>query len=213
MQNAWKWLIMLLRECINDISKGYYCMCVNMWVLIPTDKCIHKWYQQFQETESVLKGHSPGRPSTSQDDTERIRVLFQRSPKHLRDLGQWELICPNGACLRQPQGHVVQHHFGLNCWTLLFYKSTITTVVSLDMLENFVFPQIVAEADGLIFQQIVCTPLDKRFPGQWIGRGRPVKWPHGVLTKHPRVFPICAGGLQRLLLLCLWICCLKCGVK
>jgi hypothetical protein len=28
-----------------------------------------------------VKGNSPGRPSTSQDDTERIRVAFQRSPK------------------------------------------------------------------------------------------------------------------------------------
>jgi transposase len=42
---------------------------------------VRKWYQQFQETGSVVKGHSPGRPSTSQDDTEHIRVAFQRSPK------------------------------------------------------------------------------------------------------------------------------------
>jgi hypothetical protein len=47
----------------------------------PTDKSIRKWYQQFQETSSVMKGHSPGRPSTSQNNTERIRVAFQRSPK------------------------------------------------------------------------------------------------------------------------------------
>jgi hypothetical protein len=47
----------------------------------PTDKSIRKWYQQFQETGSVVKGHSPGRPSTSQDDIERIRVAFQRSQK------------------------------------------------------------------------------------------------------------------------------------
>jgi hypothetical protein len=48
----------------------------------PTDKSIRKWYQQFQEAGSVVKGHSPGRPSTSHDDTKRIRVAFQRSPKH-----------------------------------------------------------------------------------------------------------------------------------
>jgi transposase-like protein len=47
----------------------------------PTDKSIRKWFQQFQETGSVLKAHSPSRPCTSQDDTERIRVAFQRSPK------------------------------------------------------------------------------------------------------------------------------------
>jgi hypothetical protein len=52
------------------------------------------------------------------------------------------------------------------------------SAVYLDMLENFVFPQILAEVDGLIFQQdhapahfgaIVCTALDERFPDQWIG--------------------------------------------
>jgi transposase len=46
-------------------------------------KSIRKWYQQFKETGSVVKGHSPGRPSTSQDDTERIRVAFQRGPKRV----------------------------------------------------------------------------------------------------------------------------------
>jgi hypothetical protein len=47
----------------------------------PTDKSIREWYQQFQETGSVVKGQSPGKPSTSKDDTERIQVVFQRSPK------------------------------------------------------------------------------------------------------------------------------------
>jgi hypothetical protein len=46
--------------------------------------------------------------------------------------------------------------------------------VYISMLENFVHPQILAEVDGLIFQKdgtpahfdaIVCTALDKRFPG------------------------------------------------
>jgi hypothetical protein len=66
-----------------------------------------------------------------------------------------------------------------------FHESTITSAVYLDMLENFVFPQI-AEVDSLIFQQdgaphhfgaIVCTALDKRFPGRWIARGGPINWP------------------------------------
>jgi hypothetical protein len=47
----------------------------------PPDKCIRNWYQQFPGTGSVLKGHPPCRPSTSQDGTERVRVAFQRSPK------------------------------------------------------------------------------------------------------------------------------------
>jgi hypothetical protein len=66
-----------------------------------------------------------------------------------------------------------------------FHKITITSAVYLDMLENFVFPQI-AEVDGLIFQQdgtpphfgaIVRTALDERFPGRWIGREGPINWP------------------------------------
>jgi hypothetical protein len=67
-----------------------------------------------------------------------------------------------------------------------FHDSTITSAVYTDMLENFVFPQMVAEVDGLILQQdgarahsgaTVRTALDERFPGQWIGRGRPINWP------------------------------------
>jgi ribosomal protein S18 acetylase RimI-like enzyme len=66
-----------------------------------------------------------------------------------------------------------------------FHESTITSAVYLDMLENFVFPQI-AEVDGLIFQQdgapphfgaIVHTALDERFRSRWIGRGGPINWP------------------------------------
>jgi hypothetical protein len=48
----------------------------------PADKSIRKWYQQFQETGSVLKEHSPDGPSTSQDDTEHFWVAFQHSLKH-----------------------------------------------------------------------------------------------------------------------------------
>jgi hypothetical protein len=67
----------------------------------------------------------------------------------------------------------------------IFHESTITSAVCLDMLENFVFPQI-AEVDGLIFQQdgapphvgaTVRTALVERFPGRWIGRGGPINWP------------------------------------
>jgi hypothetical protein len=34
-----------------------------------------------------------------------------------------------------------------------FHETTILSAVYLDMLENLVFPQIVAEIDSLIFQQ------------------------------------------------------------
>jgi hypothetical protein len=70
------------------------------------------------------------------------------------------------------------------CGPFFFHESTITSTVYLDMLENFVFPQI-AEVYGLIFQQngapphfgaIVRTVLGERFPGRWIGRGGPINW-------------------------------------
>jgi hypothetical protein len=38
---------------------------------------------------SVLKGNSPGRPSTSQDNTEHIQVAFQLSLKH----SAWHISC------------------------------------------------------------------------------------------------------------------------
>jgi hypothetical protein len=60
------------------------------------------------------------------------------------------------------------------------HKSITTCVVYLDMLENFMFPQIVAEVDSLTFQQvgaIVRTTLDERFRGRWIGKGGPNNWP------------------------------------
>jgi hypothetical protein len=49
--------------------------------------------------------------------------------------------------------------------------------------ELYVFT--VAEVDSLVFQQdgapagfcaIVRSALDERFPGQWIGKGRPINW-------------------------------------
>jgi hypothetical protein len=113
---------------------------------------------------------------------------------------------------------------------LFFHESTITSAVYLDVLENFVFPQI-AEVDCLIFQQdgappnfgaIVRTALDERFSGQWIGRGGPINWPPrspdltlmdfffwgyiktSCTAKGWSLFPICAEVLQLLSLRCLW---------
>jgi hypothetical protein len=73
----------------------------------------------------------------------------------------------------------------VSCRTKLLELSSSMSAVHLDMLESFVFPQIVAEVDGLIFQQdgapahsgaIVHTAMDERFPSQLMSRGRPVNW-------------------------------------
>jgi hypothetical protein len=62
------------------------------------------------------------------------------------------------------------------------------------MLENFMLPQTVAEADGLIFQRdgapahvgaIARSALDERFRGRWIGRGGPINWP----PRNPELTP------------------------
>jgi hypothetical protein len=225
----------------------------------PADKSVRKWYQQFQETGSVVKGHSPGRPNTSQDDTQRIRVAFQRSPKrsvlhvsrqlqipkstvhdvvhrrlklrahkpqlmqHIQprdkpqrvnfvtfmleqlnaDYSYLQKILFSDEAIFHTHGVVNRHNCRIwgsenphalmehvhdssrvNMWCgimsgrivgpFVFHESTITSAVCLDMLENFVFPQI-AEVDGLIFQQdvapphfgaIVRTALDERFHGR-----------------------------------------------
>lgn len=47
----------------------------------PDDKAIRRWFNQFRDTGSVLKGHSPGRPKTSDDKVEEIRQSCIRSPK------------------------------------------------------------------------------------------------------------------------------------
>ena len=69
-----------------------------------------------------------------------------------------------------------------------FQEKTINGFVYLDMLENFLIPQIDEDdQEGEIqFQQDGAPPhylknvrdfLDLRFPGRWIGRGGPTSWP------------------------------------
>jgi hypothetical protein len=121
----------------------------------------------------------------------------------------------------------------------LFHGSSTSIADCLDMLENVVFPKIVAEVDGLIFQRdggaahfgaIVRTALNERFPGQWIAGGGSINWPPrspdstpmdffwgpsntSCTAKRQSLFQICAGGLQRLSLWDLWMCSLAYGVK
>ena len=72
----------------------------------------------------------------------------------------------------------------------LFSESTITGVVYLDLLEQYVFPQIETfeqeNVNRVIFMQDGAPPhfscfvtdiLNKRFPNAWIGRNGPIPWP------------------------------------
>jgi hypothetical protein len=47
----------------------------------PSDNAIRHWLKQFQETGSVLHRKGAGRPSTSQEDVDRIQEAFSRSPQ------------------------------------------------------------------------------------------------------------------------------------
>ena len=64
-------------------------------------------------------------------------------------------------------------------------ETTITGIVYLDMLQEFLIPQL--DKEGRIhFQQDGAPPhylgevreyLNTRFPGRWIGRAAPIAWP------------------------------------
>ena len=47
----------------------------------PCRNNITRWYRQFVETGCLCKGKSPGRPRVSDDNIERVREVFLRSPR------------------------------------------------------------------------------------------------------------------------------------
>ena len=67
-----------------------------------------------------------------------------------------------------------------------FKEPTVKAANYLDMLENFVFPQINNLQPNIIFQQDGAPPhwglhvrdaLDREYPNRWIGRECPTSWP------------------------------------
>jgi transposase len=48
---------------------------------VPDGKALKRWLKQFKETGSLAKQKSPGRPGTSEENVERIRLSCVRSPK------------------------------------------------------------------------------------------------------------------------------------
>jgi len=82
-----------------------------------------------------------------------------------------------------------------------FSESTITGVVYLDLLEQYVFPQIetfeqesvsrvISMQDGAPphFSCFVTDVLNERSPDAWIGRGGPIPWPPRSLDLSPLGF-------------------------
>lgn len=60
----------------------------------PTRKGIRRWFKQFQQTESLLKGKSAGRPRVSDDDVGRIEESFVCSPGKSTNRASRELGIP-----------------------------------------------------------------------------------------------------------------------
>ncbi|KFM56612.1 hypothetical protein X975_18900, partial [Stegodyphus mimosarum] len=76
-----------------------------------------------------------------------------------------------------------------------FTEKTVSSVVYLDMLENFVFPQLEELQPRVFLQQdgapphwgtIVRSSLNDHFTGRWIGRGSPIPWP----PRSPDITPL-----------------------
>ena len=80
-----------------------------------------------------------------------------------------------------------------------FAEATVTGPAHLDMLEQFLEPQLLADGilDTVVFQQdgapchyatIVCDYLDRNFPGRWIGHGGTQPWAARSLDLTPLDF-------------------------
>jgi len=60
----------------------------------PTAQNIHRWYTQFSDIGCLSKGKTKGRPRVSENNVERIRESFQRSPYKSTNHASGELKIP-----------------------------------------------------------------------------------------------------------------------
>ena len=60
----------------------------------PCSNNITRWYRQFVETRCLCKGKSPGRPRVSDDNIDRVREAFLRSPRNSVARASRELDMP-----------------------------------------------------------------------------------------------------------------------
>ena len=67
-----------------------------------------------------------------------------------------------------------------------FHETTITADIYLNLLTEYVAPQLIDSQPNIIFQQDgapphwgsrVCQFLNETFSEQWIGRDEPISWP------------------------------------
>lgn len=229
----------------------------------PTRKSITRWSRQFQETGSLCKGKSSGRPRVTEENVRRIEESFLRSPSKSTNRASAELgipqttvwrvlrkrllykpyrlqlvqaLLPNDKVKRSEfcdqmleimedgafqqrlvfsdeatfhlSGKVNRHNvriWGLqNPHTALqherdsakinvfcaisltkvygpffFAERTVSGIAYLDMLEQWLFPQLMEDSQDFIFQQDGAPPhwhldvrqfLNRSLPQRWIGR-------------------------------------------
>lgn len=60
----------------------------------PGKQSILRWYNQFKETGTIVKGKSSGRPRVSNETVERVRASFVRSPQKSTYRASRELDIP-----------------------------------------------------------------------------------------------------------------------
>ena len=81
--------------------------------------------------------------------------------------------------------------------SFMLAEKTVTGNVYLDMLEQFLEPQLISDGitDTIVFQQDGAPPhlaitvrdyLNQAFPSRWIGRAAPMMWP----TRSPDLIPL-----------------------
>lgn len=229
----------------------------------PRHKQIYEWHRRFVEDGCICKRKSTGRPRTSDENVERVRAAYERSPRKSTAKASHELnmskttvwrVLKNRLHLKpyklqllqalRPDDHnkrfefstailqdmeedtfaerlifsdestfhisgkvnrhnvriwasenprdVIQHERDspkVNVFCAIsvnkvygpffFMEKTITGTVYLDMLENWLFPQLLEDSNDFIFMQDGAPPhfsevvrryLNNIIPGRWIGR-------------------------------------------
>ncbi|PSN48025.1 hypothetical protein C0J52_23480, partial [Blattella germanica] len=96
----------------------------------PRHEQIYEWLRKFVEDGSIYKRKNPGRPYTSDKNFERIRTLYERSPRKSTSRASKELNIPHPThCISsfktssapeaiQTAGYVKDRVFPLLCLTL-----------------------------------------------------------------------------------------------
>ena len=84
-----------------------------------------------------------------------------------------------------------------NNWAIFFNETSITADVYLDLLTEYVAPQLIDFQPTIIFLQDGAPPhwglharefLNETFPDRWIGRDGPIPWPPHSLDITPLDF-------------------------